>query len=189
MKKKAFTLVEVIAAVAILSIVIVAVTSAFISGTKTWRNGEQKLDTMFYAQGISEAFMGANISKITQLCNDEGSSAFVYFNDDYKDFVLYTVSGYTSLTSAGTPPNFIDWFNFGPKIQGKVSNDDFSYIDTNIYSKCKNNNSNRKYGAYIAMQKDSRASTAGTVYYVKVIVWDLMYGYDSPSVREVYIGR
>lgn len=188
MRKKGFTLVEVIAAIAILSITIFAISTAFISGTRTWRDGEQKLDTMCYAQGISEAFKGANISKITQLGNDAGSSAFFYFNEDYKNFVLYTASGNTTLSSPGTPPNFTDWFNFGPKIQGQVSSDDFSNIDSGIYNKCLRNNSSKKYGAYVAIKKDTRASTVGTVYYVKVRVWDLSYGSDSESVREVYIG-
>lgn len=188
MRRKGFTLVEVVAAIAILSITIFAVSTAFISGTRTWRSGEQKLDTMYYAQGISEVFKGANISKITQLGDEVGSSAFLYFDEDYRNFVLYTANGNTALTSPGTPPNFTDWFNFGPKIQGKVSDDDFSNIDTNIYNKCRRSNSNRKYGGYIVIKKDNRPSTVGTVYYVKVRVWNLSYGSDSESVREVYIG-
>lgn len=189
MKKKGFTLIELIAAIAILSITIAAISTAFITGIKTWKNGDEKLNTMCYAQGISEAFKGSTIAKITQLGNDSGSSFFAYFDEGYKNFTLYTSSGSNSLTNPGTPANFTDWFNYGPKIQGKVSNDDFSNRDTSVFNNCYNNNtSKRRYGSYIMIEKDARESTIGTVYYIKVRVWDLNYGVSSESTREVYIG-
>lgn len=87
MKKKGFTLIELIAAVAIFSITIVSISTAFSLSISTKRINQSKIDTMYKVQTIAETFKSAGVSKLTgKLQGVQSGSCFVYFNDDMNDF-------------------------------------------------------------------------------------------------------
>lgn len=185
MKKKAFTLVEVIAAIGILSITILAISTAFITGIHTLQKGGTKLKTMQYAEGITEGFQGGGITLLQNKCNSlTGSfsySTFLYFNDDFTNF--------KALNDNTSYDSFSDWLNSTVKLQGTVSMDDYNSanIDNNIFNKCVssiNNISNNSYGCYIMIENSNSSSAI----YVKVRLWNVKY-LDSESIREFYIGR
>lgn len=191
MKKSGFTLIEIIVAIAIFSIGITSISLGLITAVHTWKKADVKLQTMYYSQGMVEVCKGKDINTLKALALDpvNGSSCYAYFDDDYKNFMLYFLKNGadTRITNFSDPENqnnFIGWYNSGPPINSLVSIEDNiqSNIDSNLFSKCLSNNSaNKRYGAYIMIKN------SGNTVYLKVKVWDLQYGSDSASTREVFM--
>lgn len=207
MKNKGFTLIEVIAAVAILAISIISITMAVSLAINIRTKADIKLSTMYYSQGISEAFKAAGPNKWlidpSNSLSTANSSYFAYFDENYNNFVIYSSSGLITINNPSNPVNFTDWFSNGPFINGTVCspNDDYENINQNLFanpdstvnscSKIYNffpQIKGRKYGAYIIIEQDTRAATSGA-HYLKVKVWNMQYGLSSESERELYIGR
>ncbi|MBL4937200.1 prepilin-type N-terminal cleavage/methylation domain-containing protein [Clostridium sp. YIM B02515] len=191
MSKKGFTLIEIIAAIAIFSIAIVSISVGLMTATRTWKKSDVKLQTMYYAQGMVEVLTGSDINKLKSMGTDlvNGSSCFVYFNQDYNNFSLYFLkNGVASVSNTfsdtANPNNFIGWYNSGPAINSLVSSEDYNAgsTDANLYNKCiANNTTKKKYGGYVMLKN------SGDNLYLKVRIWDLQFGQDSGSTREIYM--
>lgn len=84
MKKKGFTLVEVVAAVAILAIFLTSISPAFLNSISALDSGEKILNTNSYAQAIIETYRSLGKAKLKDMYIDNGSkkvSKIIYFND------------------------------------------------------------------------------------------------------------
>jgi prepilin-type N-terminal cleavage/methylation domain-containing protein len=171
MKKKGFTLIELIAAIAILSIVITAITTAFTSSIQTWKKADVKLDSSAYAQGAIEMLKSPDV-RTSQLYKISGSRYYyLYFNninelkDGVNDFILAAKTGTTSLAGAYNAVNLS------------------SAATSNVFSDCKNNSNSKRYGVYIEFTNN----TPEQYFAIKLTLWDFNYGIDSKSIREVNV--
>lgn len=160
--KKGFTLVEVIAALAIFSVTMMVVANAFLGSHSTRQKNDIKQSTMGYSQAIIENFRGsgyARIDNIHKTNTDRGVSTFVYFND-MSDINLWF-------------ENYIDGIT---KIEGNV--------DAALYPI----SPGKKFGALIKIAKTTVAGN-GTPYHIYVRAWRLGEGAQSQSVRDIYESR
>ena len=82
MKRKGFTLIEMIAATAILLIGIMGTTVAFSSSLKTLAKSNQVLNTTAYAQAIVEYYKSQGKARVSLLCPTDPSTNpyFIYFD-------------------------------------------------------------------------------------------------------------
>lgn len=87
MKKKGFTLVEVVAAVAILAVFLTAVSTAFLASISALDSGEKTLNTNSYAQAIIETYKSLGKTKLKEMYIENGNktvSKNIYFTN-YND--------------------------------------------------------------------------------------------------------
>lgn len=177
MKKKGFTLVELIAAVAIFAITISAISLAFSTSISTWSKGDLKLGTSTYAQSIIETIRSQGADKIKTMYNDAGgSSCYIYFDDNMTNLRVYNNA------AVSTPTDLLTWVKGGTsKLAGTVG-ESFASCNNSAYS------GGKKYGAYLYIKQ---SDAVNKVYYVRVRVWNLQRsnGSGSESLREVYISR
>lgn len=192
MIKKGFTLIELVAAIAIFAIGISAISMAFSTSINTWKRNNVKMDTVTYAQTIVETFKSGGKDKLKSFSNDptssSGVSAFAYFDDGFNNFSIYLNDG-TTINAPGSK-TFNDWYNVGSAIRFTVSNDDNVNKDNDLFTKCKSHNtSNKKYGAYIMIKKDT--SSESEVFYLKTRVWNLQQQStaEGGTLMEIYLGR
>lgn len=82
-KRKGFTLVELIAAMAILSIVMASVSLAFSSSYATWKRDNVSMELYTLNQTLSENLRASGKKKITEMydASSEGKTLNCYFND------------------------------------------------------------------------------------------------------------
>lgn len=181
MKKRGFTLVELIAAMAILAISLTAISSAMITTVKINGANNLKMDNENYAESIVETFKGGGKSSLAfKTSTSLPVSCFLYFDDKLLNFS-------TSMDPAIKYLNFNAWFNSSDKVSGIVSNDDNNSHDENLFNKCVTlNTNNNKYGAYLIIENDS---TSDNTYYMKLIVWNLKGTNGNEIIREMYISR
>lgn len=176
MKKKGFTLVELIAAIAIFAIVMSAVSLTFSTSIKTWNRADLKLEASTYSQSIIETLRSQGAAKIKTMYSDSvnGNSGYIFFDDNITNLSVYNNGTSTSQTDLST------WVkNSTTKLTGTVAEN---------YSSCKINSNNKKYGASIFIKQ---SDSVNLVYYVRVKVWDLkrQNGADTESLKEIYISR
>lgn len=160
--KKGFTLIEVVAAIAIFSIAILAISMAFSTSLNISQMNDIKQDTSQYAQAITENYkaLGYNAikSKYNLPENNDSVSDFKYFNliDDIQS-----------------------WFNDGsmPNIFGNVDNNAYPVLQ------------GMKFGVLINISKTNLDDSSSTpTYHIYVRVWRLDKGMQSQSLRDIYEG-
>lgn len=167
--KKGFSLIEVVAAIAIFSIAILAISMAFSASLNISQMNDIKQDTSQYAQAITENYKALGYNEINIKYNDLLSnngimSGFQYFN---------------------TIDDIQTWFNNdnGQKMPDILSIAD--KIDNNSYPLAQG----KKFGALISISKTNLSgSTNADVYRIYVRVWRLDKGAQSQSLREIYEG-
>ena len=181
MKKRGFTLVELIAAIAIMAIALTAISSAMLTTVKLNGDNNLKMDNENYAESIIETFKGGGKSSLDSKAGTNSPvSCFLYFDDKLLNFS-------TSMDSSIKYSNFNAWFNSSDKVTGTVSEDDNNNHDKNLFNKCTAHNTNKnKYGAYLIIEDDS---TSDNTYYMKIIVWNLKGSNGNEITREMYISR
>lgn len=83
-KKKGFTLIELIAAIAILSIAMVSISSAVCAGANISAKNSKKVDTSVFAQNIIETYKSQGKNSIKELYLDKSDEfeGYCYFNDE-----------------------------------------------------------------------------------------------------------
>ena len=109
-KRKGFTLIELIAAIAILSIGIVGICNAMFSGTKISTKNTKKVNTSVYAQYAIQTYksQGKKYLQTTYNCTSTPFTGYFYFNntDDLGTIISdpskYTKGNYTAMVS-GAP--------------------------------------------------------------------------------------
>lgn len=196
-KVKGFSLIELIAAIAIFSIAIIAISLAFSLSINTWKKGNTKLSSVSYSQAIAEHFKGSGKSALKRITSTpdstDGVSCYIYFDDKLENLILYFQDGTVTYFNNGGR-DFYTWANVAsPTLRGKVSSDDNTNIDSSLYTNCKNINIskalNKKYGGYLMVKKDTPIES--DMYYLKVKTWNLQGENmeNSGSTMEVYLGR
>lgn len=153
-KKKGSTIVEIIAAVAILLLGLNAVTISFSTSSKLWQNHNKKLDTNTLNQTICQNFRQWDRMNIRTLYDDNVTGSppavnlYIYFND------------YDELINA--------------------IGDDTSYFFTpttkkeDIFVECKAGKPmDKKYGALISIIDDKDSGDYYALYRFDVFVWNL----------------
>jgi prepilin-type N-terminal cleavage/methylation domain-containing protein len=176
MKKNGFTLVELIASMAILTIVTSAIFTAFSTSSRIWSRGGTKLGTSAYAQSIIETFKSQGAERLKNMYSStDGNSCYIYFDDNITNFTVYN-------GALSSPADLLTWAKDNSmKLTGSVGES---------YTSCKNSSlsGGRKYGAYIFIKQ---SDTTNKVYYARVRVWDLQRqnGAETESLREIYISR
>jgi prepilin-type N-terminal cleavage/methylation domain-containing protein len=172
-KKKGYTLIELIAAIAIFAIVMSAVYTTFSTSIKIWSRADLKLGTSTYSQSIIETLRAQGAGRLKDMYSiPDGNSCYIYFDENLTNFRVYG--------STTSPENLLTWVKDSTtKLTGSV---------TENYTSCKSLSSGMRYGAFIFI-KQSDASNK--VYYARVRVWDLkrQNGADTESLKEIYLSR
>jgi prepilin-type N-terminal cleavage/methylation domain-containing protein len=159
-KKKGFTLVEVIAALAILTAGITVIYSGFMNSSQTWKKEKVNLELVSGAQSISQVLKArgkVNLEAVT----DYDNNLYVYFDeysDIYESFELTDFSKFRHATS----------YNF---------------------TECNSLNTNKKYGALLQIQEQSLATITYSqfkYYKIDMKIWSLSTGAMTQST--FYIG-
>lgn len=164
--KKGFSLIEVIAAIAIFSIGILAITMAFSTSLNVSKMNDVKRDTSQYAQIITEKFNAMGYNEI---------------NTHYKS-IPYKDSGI----------NKVEDFRYFNNIDDIPNNESLLSVSGNgdkelLYPMAEEN----KFGVLIRVTKDrlQQDENQDNVYYTRyniyIRVWDLNKGSQSQSIREI----
>lgn len=171
-KKKGFTLVELIAALAILSIGLSGITLAFSSAVQTRKNEDIKLDT------------GANAQIISENLREKGK---IYVEDVYNSFPTKIVGAdgrssiylYIFFNNAEELNNIFEARNFTLVTGGSGS-----------YSDCANKNNssgNKTYGARLQITNATGANKY-SLFRINATVWKLKISEKPNSELTFYIG-
>ena len=161
--KKGFTLVELIASLAIFSLAILAISMAFSASLITRQKNDIKQSTVHYSQAIIENFRTVgydNLGTVYKGDTTTGVSTFVYFNNDMSNFNAW----------------FRNYINGTTQITGNV--------DSSTYPLSTGN----QFGTLIKIAKIS-VDGGGTPFHIYVRVWRLDKGAQSQSVRDIYESR
>jgi prepilin-type N-terminal cleavage/methylation domain-containing protein len=148
-KKKGFTLVELIAALAILAISMIGIYLAFDTSSIIWRKTSETLEIVSHSQSIAQNLKAQGKYKVKQI-NDHittGNVGCYLFFNDYDE------------------------------IKSTITNNNYSkYISTlsPTFNDCKTNNLDDKtYGAFIKIVDDKPPLSYYNFYKITLTVWDL----------------
>ena len=168
MKKRGFTLVELIASIAIIAIIMTAASPAFLMSIKLWKNNRAKINTMAYSQAIAEYYKSNGMENLKTIYDsseknsDLSTTNYIYFDNDCGDAMKKTIDDNASRF-------------------GKTAVED--------YNTCKTRNTgNKKYGAFLKIFKVS-GTTNTNVFGVRVVVWNFANGNEASSSRVLYLER
>jgi type II secretory pathway pseudopilin PulG len=165
--KKGLTLIELVVAIAILMISMVAITSILTYSVNSESKSSARLDTSSYAKAIIE--MCRIQTDINFKVRPSTDKCYIYF-DDIEDLKNKLNNSYfISAASAA------DVFN----IAGAGNFDDCKSKNTN----------NRRYAVYITRANDALSTASNILYNLEISVWDLKRGSSSVTHREFSISR
>ena len=186
-KRKGFTLIEVIAAMAIFAIATASITFAISSSTNAYRIENIKFETISAADNILEQLKAKGTGDSTSTNNNVTSLKDLFSSTDTTDIYKYVYFNYNELTTI-----ILDKTNFIDLASGASGN----------YSDCNDQKQNgKKFGAYIHINRDNGSSTAtintGIVdksfyynnYSIHVEVWNLAEGDGSNSKISTSVSR
>jgi len=170
--KKGFTLIELIAAIAILTIAFMGITLAITYSIKTEKKSNVKLDTSFYVKGIVEMIRSQGGIKSEKYC--------IYFDDMYDDTDTTNVKGHLKKSFYDHYVNGVDGTDvrMGVELADKVP--------TSVeYRSLKDNNTNKRgYCCVINI-----APEGAKIFKIKLWVLDLNYENKNSIYREFYLSR
>lgn len=175
-KKKGFTLIELIAAIAIVTIALATIASAMLYAKAAEKKASVKLDTAFYEKGIVEMLRAQNFARVESLAN-LGKVYLFYDNvtalqDNFYDYALAGTEDVNALKDI-------------IKIDSSITSGD--YADCTAVNTF---NNKRRYGSALIIAKDTSLSNIeNSLYIVKLWTWDFKYGERSMMYREFYISR
>jgi len=160
-RKKGFTLVEIVAALAILTGGITVIYAGFMNSTHIWEKEKVNLELVSGAQSISQVLKARGKVNLETIYNKYDTKLYVYF-DEYSDI-------YQSFEIS-------DFSKFRP-------------ATTCSFSECNSLNFNKKYGALLQIQEQSLLT--GTYsqfkyYKIEMNIWRLSTGAETQST--FYIG-
>lgn len=167
--KRGLTLIEVVAALAILTISITVVYSAFSFSNNVWAKEKSNLELIGGNQSLAEGLKAFKKIKVTNISNNVGKDVYVFF-DDYDD--IY--NAFQSDTTA-------------------QYNSNFKKATTANYAECQSLNLtyNKKYVALLKIS-DLNLITGGYLFYssykIDATVWDLKSPTEVKSQSQYYIG-
>jgi prepilin-type N-terminal cleavage/methylation domain-containing protein len=169
-KKKGFTLVELIAALAILSIGLSGIMLAFSSAVQTRKNEDIKLDT------------GANAQIISENLREKGK---IYVEDVYNS-VPIKIGGVDGRSNV----YLYIFFNDEEELNNIFEDRHFTLVTsgTGGYSDCVNKNSgNKTFGARLQIT-DFKGTNEYSLYRVNTTVWSLKVSERPNTELTFYIG-
>ncbi|MDF2502999.1 prepilin-type N-terminal cleavage/methylation domain-containing protein [Clostridium sp.] len=159
--KKGFTLIEVIAAIAIFSIAILSISMAFSTSLNISQMNDIKQDTSQYAQAITENYKALGYNAI---------------DNKYKSTDNTTLSDFKYFNNLNDIQN---WFYGGgmPSISGNVDNNAYPVLQ------------GAKFGVLINISKTNLGDSSSIpTYHIYARIWRLDKGSQSQSVRDIYEG-
>lgn len=166
--KKGFTLIELIASLAIFSITMVSISTAYEMAISIRVKNQNKIETMNYAKSAAEKFRACGVDKIDKFFGDSQNnvSQFIYFNNNVnKDDDFNGNNG------------FGGWLKNSEKINGDNASDS-NYI-------CP---SGKEYGMIVMMNRHE--NTLGQeIYSIYIKVWKAKAGKQSESIRDICESR
>lgn len=185
-KKKGSTLVEIIAAVAILLIGLTGITSVYTTSAGRWNIENNKLDTSIYnksidqniknkeKQGIRDLYKAYKAAHASEAESDP-IRFYIYFND-FKELV----GDKNNLTSEALNRGAVGYES------------GYTYTTTPSYAECMTKNpvtNKKKYGALIVITDKKEAGKECSIYKVEVKVWNLQVeGQKFESTSSFYVG-
>ena len=175
MKKKGFTLIELVCALAMLAIVLSTVFVAFSNSTIVWKKSDVDLELASQNQSIVQCIRAQGKVWLDRVYVD---SSFVKPNGNSNGNlnVFLNFNDYSDIYNA---TNASDNSKFVP---GSLNPDYNDYIKTNPTT---------KYGALIEITKKplNASSYASYIYYsVRVTVWNVKKGADYQCQTTFYVG-
>lgn len=165
-KKKGFTLVELIAALAILSIAMTGISLTFNTSSTMWKKTRVSLELVTDNQSIAQNLRSQGKNKITKIYDLSNSGCYIFFDnyDEIKDII--TANDYSDFKVAIAAPSFTECNNINEKSVDK-----------------------KDYGALIEIHEATPTGNYYKFYDVKLTVWYLQEGEKSKSENTFYIGR
>lgn len=172
-RRKGFTLTEVIASIAILSILTAAISVAYQSSAKIWDTGKIKLQNVTHVNSIANLFKARGKDYIGEIYNkgDKDSSGKVNFYIFFDD--------YSQCTDA----------IYGDELVYAAVSDSLGRED------CKTKNGDKKrYGALIRLSADKTSIITSKSYYnqmykAEIELWDLSVDNSFSSSTTIQIER
>lgn len=186
-RKKGFTLIELIAAIAILAIAFTGISLALLASVKTEKKSDVKLETSTYAKAVVENIKIQSNDVLSKTTNVR----YIFFdNKDSFENCLYNkfLQGLEGKYEP-SPPTIDENNKTGKDVVNlPMDNTLCTYTKCNLRNTKENN---RKYGACISTEYKelTKSSIVSKGYFVRVWVWSLQYGESSLSYREFYTSR
>lgn len=157
MKRKGFTLIELIAAMAIISISMAGISAAFMSSMNISKSGDVKLNTTSFSKGIVQYYIddeGLKLKSIYDSSNKTGNTVSFYIYYDDMEGLIDNLGNIKTVAGG--------------------AEDDFDI--------CKAGASDSRYGAFISISKiDENILTKYDTYRLYTDVWDMDYGRSNSS--------
>ncbi|NLK22429.1 MAG: prepilin-type N-terminal cleavage/methylation domain-containing protein [Clostridiales bacterium] len=172
-KRKGFTLIEVIASIAILSLLTVAISVLFQSSAKIWDSGKVKLQNVTHVNSVANLFKARGKRYIKGIYDSNDKDSY-----DKVNFYLF-FDNYTECSDAIYNDNLV-----------------FPPVGTDLgIDNCKANNSgNKRYGALVRYSVAKKSVITNIEYYnemykVEIELWDLKENNSLSSTTAIQIER
>lgn len=107
-RNRGFTLVEVLVAAAILSIMVPPILSSFVAIARVNAKSRKKLSATAIANSVMESVKGFELSEVSKQCNDPSAGFHI---------VAGTIGGASEVVSGGDAKSYVDG-NFTPRASG-----------------------------------------------------------------------
>lgn len=191
-KKSGNTLVETIAAIAIILIGLEAVIVSYTTSSKMWQNENKRLDTSTFNQTICQNIRKKEKPEVESiylselLSGDKYVNAFIYF-DNYEELIGTGNDADTDVVREGV-------IGYSPSYTF-VNDTDVDSQEKKL-SKCRELNVNGKqFGALISIVDDRdsgldllKNGREFSIYRIKVTVWNLTGSAGYPSETSFFLG-
>jgi prepilin-type N-terminal cleavage/methylation domain-containing protein len=173
-KRKGFTLTEVIASIAILSILTVAISVLFQSSAKIWNSGKIKLQNVTHVNTLANLIKARGKGYIRDIYDNNGKDGsgkvnFYIFFDDYSECSNAIYNDVITFPAVGSTLNRED---------------------------CKTKNTdNKRYGALVSFSLDTESYVPSTdeyyyeMYKAEIELWDLKENNTFSSTTAIQIER
>jgi type II secretory pathway pseudopilin PulG len=166
-RKKGLTIIELVVAMAILMISMMAITSIVTYSVKSESKSSVRLDTSSYAKAVIE--VARTQTDINFKVRPSTDNCYVYFND-MEDLKNKLNNSYF-ITAASV-------------------SDVYNIAGTGSFDDCKSKNiNNRRYATHITRASDSLSTSLNILYNIEISVWDLKRDSSSVTHREFSISR